>query len=96
MANLSTIIKRPIITEKGTLLKELHSQYVFEVALKSNKNQIKESLKRLFNVDATDIKTIVVRGKFVRVGRSRGKKSNWKKAVVTLKEGQNIELFEGI
>lgn len=96
MSNSSQVIKRPIITEKGTVLREVNSQYVFEVALKSNKNQIKEALKRLFDVDATEVRTSVVRGKYVRVGRSRGKKSNWKKAIVTLKEGQSIELFDGV
>jgi large subunit ribosomal protein L23 len=92
----SEIIKRPLITEKSTLLKELHRQYAFRVDPKANKHQIRQAVEALFKVHVTDIKTLRIRGKYRRVGRHQGKKPNWKKAIVTLKEGDKIEFFEGV
>ncbi len=94
--NLSQIIKRPLITEKSSAQKELLNTYVFEVNPKSNKYQIREALESMFKVDVVDLRTLNVRGKMRRVGRSFGKRSNWKKAIITLKQGQKIEFFEGV
>ena len=94
--NLSQVIKRPLITEKTTLQKEISNSYAFEVNAKSNKNQIRKALESLFKVEVLDIRTLNVRGKIRRVGRSFGKRSNWKKAIVTLKQGLKIEFFEGV
>jgi large subunit ribosomal protein L23 len=90
------IVKRPLVTEKSTQLKELFRQYTFEVDRRANKFQIRQAVESIFKVHVTDIKTSVLRGKFRRVGRGMGKRPNWKKAIVTLKEGEKIEFFEGV
>lgn len=94
--NQLDIIKRPLITEKSSVQKELFDKYSFEVALNANKNQIREAVESIFKVHVTDIKTIRIRGKYRRVGKSMGKRPNWKKAIVTLKKGEKIELIEGV
>ncbi len=90
------VIKRPLVTEKSNLLKEIHRKYSFEVNLDANKYQVKQAIESVFKVHVTDIKTLRIRGKNRRVGKHIGKRSNWKKAIVTLKEGEKIEFFEGI
>ena len=88
------IIKRPIaLTEKAARLKE-QNQVVFEVALGANKIQIKHAVEALFNVKVTDVNTLVQRGKPRRLGRQELKRPNWKKAVVTLQEGDDIQFFD--
>jgi large subunit ribosomal protein L23 len=88
------IIKRPIaLTEKAARLKE-QNQVVFEVALGANKIQIKHAVEALFNVKVTDVNTLVQRGKPKRLGRQELKRPNWKKAVVTLQEGDDIQFFD--
>jgi large subunit ribosomal protein L23 len=103
------IIKRPILTEKGTRLKEhggapagtfseeeLQPQLLFEVALEANKIEIKQAIEALFSVKVVDVHTQIMRGKEKRVGRFMGQRSNWKKAIVTLAAGNKIEFFEGV
>jgi large subunit ribosomal protein L23 len=90
------IIRRPLVTEKGTQLRELRNQYLFEVDDRASKGQVKGAIEKLFNVHVEDVKTLNVRGKIKRVGRSIGQRSNWKKAYVTLREGEKIEFFEGV
>jgi len=88
------IIKRPIaLTEKATVLKDAHNQVVFEVDLAANKIQIKDAVEKLFDVKVTGVNTLVQRGKVKRIGRREFKKPNWKKAIVTLADGHNIEFF---
>ena len=88
------VIRRPIIlTEKATLLREKHNQVVFEVARDANKIQIRDAVQRLFKVNVTGVNTMLMRGKERRMGRGKGKMQNWKKAVVTLKEGDSIDFF---
>jgi len=90
----SDIIKRPIaLTEKAARLKEAN-KVVFEVALGANKIQIRSAVEALFNVKVVDVNTIVQRGKPKRVGRQDLKRPNWKKAVVTLREGDDIQFFD--
>ena len=90
------IIKRPLLlTEKGNVLRETQSQYLFEVDRRANKIQIREAVERLFNVKVTDVHTMIVRGRMRRMGRGYSKTKNWKKAIVSLKEGDTIEFFEG-
>lgn len=89
------VLRRPIITEKDTALKEFN-KYTFEVARQANKTQIKEAVEKLFNVTVTGVNTMTVRGKMRRVGKSRGMSPDWKKAVVTLQDGQRIDFFEGV
>ncbi len=94
---MKSIIKYPLITEKGSDLQAANNQYVFDVDLDANKTEIKkavESLKK--NIEVEDVCTQIVRGKVKRVGRTMGKRSNWKKAVVRLKTGQTLDLFEQV
>lgn len=95
MADLRSIIRRPIISERTMdLLAE--NKYTFEVDIKATKPQIREAVEQIFNVDVEKVNTMRVRGKKRRMGRSEGKRPDWKKAIVTVKEGQRIELFEGL
>lgn len=88
------IIKRPIaLTEKAARLKE-DNKVVFEVAIDANKIQIKNAVEALFDVKVTEVNTLVQRGKMKRMGRQMAKRRNWKKAVVTLREGDDIQFFE--
>ncbi len=87
------IIKRPIITEKTTKLRE-DNKYVFEVSLDSNKNDIKFAIEKMFNVDVESIRTNIVKGKLRRYGRYEGYRPDWKKAIVKLSKGQTIKLLE--
>ena len=88
------VIRRPIVlTEKANLLREKNNQVVFEVARNANKVQIKDAVQKLFNVSVTAVNTMITRGKERRMGRGYAKTQNWKKAVVTLKEGDSIDFF---
>lgn len=89
------VLRRPVITEKSTLLQEQH-KYVFEVASGANKAQIKEAVQKAFDVTVTSVNVMKVHGKFRRIGRHAGHQPDWKKAVVTLLPGQKIEFFEGV
>jgi len=89
------VLRRPIITEKNTLLVGLN-KYTFEVARDANKVQIKEAVEKGFKVKVSKVNVIHVPGKMRRAGRMRGMTPSWKKAVVTLVPGDKIELFEGI
>ena len=89
------VLRRPVITEKSTAL-QLLSKYAFEVADKANKRQVKEAVEKAFKVDVIGVNIVTVHGKTRRVGRHQAKTSPWKKALVTLQEGQKIEFFEGV
>ena len=91
-----TIIRKVLITEKGTILRELRNQYFFEVACDANKIEIKRAVETIFNVKVHTVQTMQLRGKVKRQGRYVGKRNDWKKAIVTLKPDQKIELFEQI
>ena len=93
--NRFEIIKRPLDTEKLDRMRDRENKFAFEIDLKANKTEIKQAIEQLFKVKVLDVKTSIVRGKFRRIGRSEGKRSNWKKAIVTLKDGDAISLFEG-
>lgn len=89
------IIRRPILlTEKATRLREDENQVIFEVASAANKVQIKNAVETLFNVGVVKVRTQNVRGKLRRMGRSYGRLRNWKKAIVTLKPGDDIPFYE--
>jgi large subunit ribosomal protein L23 len=103
------IIKRPLLTEKGTRLKEhggaepgtfseeeLKPQVLFEVSIDANKIEIKNAIEALFSVKVVDVHTQIMRGKDRRIGRFQGRRPNWKKAIVTLAAGNKIEFFEGV
>ncbi len=96
MRDPNQIIRRPLITEKGTRLKQQENQYLFEVARDANKIEIKRAVESLFRVTVLRVRTIPVKGKVKRVGRFAGRTPDWKKAVAALKEGDSIEFFEGV
>ena len=109
MRPAQNIIKRPLLTEKSARLRETggaakaHAEgeaykqkLVFEVVADANKVEIRNAIQSLIKVSVTDVKTLVVRGKVKRVGRYSGQRSSMKKAIVTLKAGDNIEFFEGV
>ena len=89
------IIRRPLITEKATRLQEELNKYAFEVDRRSNKIEIKRAVEERFGVVVTKVHTINVPGKVKTLGRFSGRRPDWKKAIVTLAEGEKIELFEG-
>ena len=89
------IIRRPILlTEKAARLREDDNQVIFEVASGANKIQIKNAVETLFNVGVVKVRTSNVRGKLRRMGRGHGQLRNWKKAIVTLKPGDDIAFYE--
>ena len=90
------VIREPHITEKGTLQKEGFNQITFKVHKRANKIEIKKAVETFFKTKVLDVKTMSVRGKKRRMGRNIGKKADWKKAVVKLAPGENIEFFEGM
>lgn len=96
MKDLYQVIRRPIITEKGTLQKEESNMVSFEVHPDANKKEIKDAVERIFKVHVLKVRTANYRGKPKRVGRNLGKRRNWKKATVTLKPEDQIEFFEGV
>lgn len=89
------IIIRPVVTEKSTRLLE-ENQYTFEVALEANKHQIRDAIEKIFNVTVKDVSTQRIRGKVRRQGRFQGRRPERKRAIVTLAEGDRIEIFEGL
>ena len=93
--NPHQIIIRPLITEKNTNLMSLN-KYSFEVERSANKMQIKQAIEAIFKVSVTAVHTMNVRGKLRRRGMRYGYTADWKKAIVTLAEGDRIELFEGV
>ena len=92
--NPYTIVTRPLLTERSTILKEKFNQYVFEVATTACKPDIKRAIQEIFKVKVVNVRTMNVLGQMKRFGRSSGKRSDWKKAIVTLGEGQKIDLVE--
>ncbi len=89
------VLKRPIITEKSTML-GAQGQYVFEVDTRANKPQIGEAVARAFDVNVVKVRTMMVRGRTRRVGTRIVRRPAWKKAIVTLAPGDQIEYFEGV
>ena len=91
------VIKRPLyLTEKGAKLREEQNKYTFEVDLGANKLQIKDAVETLFKVTVDEVNTLVMRGHMRRMGRGYAKTRNWKKAIVTVREGDTIDFFEGV
>lgn len=89
------VLRRPIISEKGTT-QLAQGKYTFEVDVRANKTQVREAVEQIFKVNVTAVNVSSVPGKRRRVGRHYGMTPEWKKAVVTLKEGQRIDVFEGV
>ena len=96
MPTLYETIVRPIVTEASSIAFQERGEYVFQVHPDANKMQIKQAIQQLFNVRVTGVWTSQQRGKPRRVGRATGRRPNWKKAIVTLRDGDRIEeIFEG-
>jgi large subunit ribosomal protein L23 len=90
------IIKMPLVSEKSTTLRADQNKYVFRVEKKANKLQIKRAVEELFKVRVEDVTTMVIHGRPKRLGRFEGRRPDWKKAIVKLKKGEAIELFEAV
>jgi large subunit ribosomal protein L23 len=95
MKEIYQIVRKPLVTEKSTQQKEANRQYAFEVDRSANKIEIQSAVERLFKVKVLEVRTCNVLGKVKRLGRKNGKRPDWKKAIVTLKEGDRIDFFEG-
>lgn len=89
------IIVKPVVTEKSVDLMQ-ENKYCFKVAKDANKIEIKNAIEEIFKVTVVNVNTVNVHGKMKRMGRTQGMTASWKKAVVTLREGDSIEVFEGL
>lgn len=92
--DIHSILRRPLVTEKTTIQNEDNHQVVFRVRLDANKIEIKQAVETLLGAKVDSVNTLVYRGKMKRMGKKTGKRANWKKAVVTLAPGEEIEFFE--
>lgn len=96
MKDYTQLVKRPLITEKGTMLRQKDNKVIFSVPVEANKIEIKKAVEELFKVHVEDVKTLIVKGKSKRWGMHTFKRSSWKKAIVKLREGESIEFYEGV
>lgn len=96
MVNEGKVLIQALVSEKATDLQEKQNCYMFRVSQNSNKLEIKKAVEKAFNVKVVSVTTIRVKGKTKRLGRFVGQRSGWKKAFVSLKEGDTIELFESV
>ena len=94
--NHYSVLEKPLITEKSTMMQEHGNRVMFQVKRSANKLQIKEAVQNIFNVTVLDVNTINVKPKTQRFGRHQGQTKAWKKAIVLLKEGDRIDFFEGV
>lgn len=88
------VIKRPVVTEKSRVQAELDNQIVFAVDLRATKHDVRAAVEKLFNVEVQSVNTMIVAGKRRRTVHGPAKRSNWKKAIVTLREGQSLSFFQ--
>ena len=92
--SLHSILVRPLLTERGTRLQEKYNQYLFEAAPGASKTDIKLAVEKLFKVEVEKVRTMLIHGKFRRVGRGGGVLPDWKKAIVTIAKGQKIDFAQ--
>ena len=95
MPTLYQTIVRPIVTEKSSTAYQDRGEYTFEVHPEASKQAIRQAIEQLFGVKVTGVWTSNARGKTRRVGKTSGRRPNWKKAIVKLREGDSIAIFEG-
>lgn len=95
-ARLRKLLKRPLLTEKSVKLQETQNTFVFEVAREANKIEVKRAIEEIFDVKVDGVRILKMQGKMKRLGRFTGRRSSWKKAFVTLKPGETLELFENV
>ncbi|MDD5088233.1 MAG: 50S ribosomal protein L23 [bacterium] len=91
-----SVLRKPLLTEKVAQIQDLRNQYAFVVDSSANKIEIKRAVEQKYSVTVLDVNTMNVRGKVKRLGRFTGKRADWKKAVVTLKAGDSIELAQNV
>ena len=96
MKDYYSVIREPLLTEKCHDLKEKQNKVAFRVARSANKDAIREAVEKIFKVKVESVNVMNVSGKKKRLGRNVGRRADWKKAVVTLKAGENIEIIEGV
>lgn len=96
MKNVHQVLIGPMLTEKGTVLKETENKVLFKVAKVANKVEIKNAVEVIFKVKVDRVTTMNVMGKKKRMGKYEGKRPDWKKAIVKLKEGEKLDFLEGI
>ena len=96
MRNVNDVIIRPMITEKSHTALDAQGAYTFVVAKEANKIEIAKAVETLFSVKVKDVRTMNYAGKQKRQGKFVGRRNHWKKAIVTLVQGDSIELFEGV
>ncbi len=96
MKDLSQVVRKPLVTERFADLRERDNKFIFEVHPDANKHEIRQAIEHFFGVKVTDVRTMNVRGKVKRLGRFTGKRADWKKAIVTLAEGDSIDLFDQV
>ena len=96
MMDIYKVIKEPHIAEKGSIQKELFNQITLKVDKRANKVEIRKAVEFLFKTKVLEVNTLNVRGKKRRVGRSHGKRPDWKKAIIKLAPGKNVEFFDGM
>lgn len=89
------VLKAPHVSEKSTMVAEKTNTIVFKVAMDATKAEVKAAVEKLFEVEVKDVRSLVVKGKTKRTGNRTGRRSDWKKAYVTLKEGQDIDFIGG-
>ena len=95
MSSMHDIIKRPLVTEKNTLRAQSANEYAFEVAVTANRIEIRKAIERIFSVKVVRVNTQINRAEARRLGKSPGKRTLWKKAIVKLKEGDKFEFVAG-
>jgi large subunit ribosomal protein L23 len=91
-----SVLSRPVVTEKTTIQKEDNNQVSFRVRVDANKVEIRKAVEKLLGVKVTAVNTLVTRGKTRRMGKTTGRRSNWKKAIVTLAPGEDVEFFDAL
>jgi large subunit ribosomal protein L23 len=96
MLHKRSVLRKPLLTEKVAAAQDANNQYAFEVDPKANKIEIKRAVEKKYTVTVTGIQTMNVLGKTKRLGRFEGRRPNWKKAIVTLKKGESIELAQNV
>lgn len=90
------IVRRPLLTEKGTIQRDEDNVYLFEVDRRATKEEVRSAIEKIFEVHVEDVNTLIVRGKNRRVKTHTGKMRNYKKAYVRLREGDKIDFYEGV
>ncbi len=88
-------LKSPYVTEKTNLIKDAENKFCFKVDKNTNKTEVKKAVEKIFSVKVEKIGILNMQGKKKRLGKSEGKKPSWKKAIITIKKGDKIGIFEG-